>query len=117
MSVFAYGFALILIVAGIYHFVNPTVYYAFMPDWFPKQLANWAGGAAEIVIGLLMLLPATRVVGLYAAALLMLVFLPLHVFDLLRERPMIGSKAIAIVRLVLQFGLIYWLYREASHLA
>jgi uncharacterized membrane protein len=114
MSIFAYGFAVILVVAGVYHFINPRVYYAFMPDWFPKQWANWAGGAAEMIIGVLMLLPATRTVGLYAAALLMVVFLPLHLIDLLRERPVIGSKMIAVGRLVLQFVLIYWLFREAQ---
>ena len=110
MPLLAYLFAAVLIVAGIYHFVNPLFYYPFMPDWFPKRAANAAGGVAELVIGLAMLFSATRTLGLYAAAALMLIFLPLHVIDLLRSRPVIGSKLIAVFRLGLQFVLIGWLY-------
>lgn len=109
-----YLFAFILLAAGAYHFYHPAFYDPFMPDWFPKLLANYAGGAAELIVGLLLLLPNYRTAGLYLAAGLMLIFLPLHVIDLLRERPVIGSKAIAVGRLVLQLVLIYWLYTEAK---
>ena len=116
MTIFAYGFALILIAAGIYHFVNPQVYYPMMPDWFPKPAANAAGGAAEILIGIAMLVPATRIYGLYGAAALMLMFLPLHVIDLLRDRPVLFNKTVASVRLLLQLLLIAWLVWEARDL-
>ncbi|CAH1000285.1 hypothetical protein LEM8419_01436 [Neolewinella maritima] len=115
MSLLAYGFALILIGAGIYHFVNPQFYHPFMPAWFPKDLANIAGGGAEILIGIAMLVPATRVAGLYAAAGLMLVFLPLHVIDLLRDRPLMGSKLNATIRLIIQVVLIGWLFYSARN--
>lgn len=115
MSLIAYAFAVVLLVAGVYHFINPTFYYPFMPDWFPKGLANAAGGGAEILIGAAMLYPPTRGLGLYAAAALMVIFLPLHVIDLMRERPVIGSKAIATIRLAVQFVLIIWLLYEARH--
>ena len=113
MFALIYVFAAILVLAGLYHFVNPQFYYPFMPDWFPKSLANSAGGIAEIIIGIGLLIPATRQLALYAAAALMLVFLPLHVIDLARTRPLIGSKVIAIFRLLLQFVLIAWLYHTA----
>ena len=114
MPLLAYLFALVLIAAGCYHFINPQFYDPFMPDWFPKVAANAAGGLAELLIGVAMLVPATRQVGLYAAAALMLVFLPLHVIDLGRARPVIGSKPIAVGRLLLQFLLIGWLYYLAK---
>ncbi len=113
MSLFAYGFAIILIAAGVYHFINPQVYYPMMPDWFPKPAANAAGGVAEILIGAAMLISSTREYGLYAAAALMLVFLPLHLIDLLRDRPVLFNKSVAAVRLALQFALIAWLVWEA----
>lgn len=109
-TLFTYAFALLLLAAGAYHFYNPAFYDPFMPDWFPKRLANALGGLAELIIGVLMLVPQTRTLGLYQAAGLMVVFLPLHVIDLARERPVIGSKSIAVGRLLLQFGLIYGLY-------
>ncbi|MCA9981861.1 MAG: hypothetical protein KDD89_13545 [Anaerolineales bacterium] len=37
---------------------------------------------------------------------LMLLFLPLHVLDLLKERPVVGSKPTAVGRLIAQFVLI-----------
>ena len=113
MTFVAYAFAVVLIVAGAYHFINPTFYYAIIPEWMPRAAANLAGGAAEILIGLAILFPATRTYGLYAAAALMVLFLPIHVVDLLRDRPVIGSKAIAWGRLFLQFVLIGWLFWEA----
>lgn len=114
MPIPLYLFAAILLLAGVYHFVNPTFYFPFMPDWLPKPLANTAGGVAEIIIGLLMLIPGTRKFGIIAATALMLLFLPLHVIDLLRERPVIGSKAIAVFRLFLQLLLIVWLVWAGS---
>ncbi|WP_116105552.1 hypothetical protein [Lewinella sp. IMCC34191] len=116
MTLFAYAFAIVLIVAGIYHFVNPSFYYPIIPKWMPRVAANVAGGAAEILLGVAMLVPATRSLGLWGAAALMVLFLPVHVVDLLRDRPVIGSKLIAVIRLLLQFVLIGWLIWEARRI-
>jgi len=37
----------------------------------------------------------------------MLLFLPLHFLDVFKEHPAIGSKTIALIRLPIQFLLIY----------
>ncbi|WP_116124416.1 MauE/DoxX family redox-associated membrane protein [Lewinella sp. IMCC34183] len=113
MTLFAYGFAVILIAAGAYHFINPAFYYPIIPAWMPRVAANLAGGAAEIVLGAAILWPATRTWGLYGAAGLMVLFLPIHVADLLRERPVIGPRPVAWIRLLMQFALIAWLVWEA----
>ena len=97
-----------MIVAGINHFINPKFYAAFMPSFFPKPLANIVSGAVEIIIGVLLFIPEFRKFGGLGFFLLMIVFLPLHVWDLMKEKPAIGSKKIAIVRLILQFLLIYF---------
>jgi uncharacterized membrane protein len=103
-------FGILLFAAGVYHFVNPAFYDPFMPDWFPKPLANAASGIAELIIGAMLLLPGWRQWGLYAACALMVAFLPIHILDLLKERPAIGSKMAATVRLVIQFALVGWLW-------
>lgn len=117
MNIFTYIFGALLIAAGIYHFVNPAFYFPLMPDWFPKELANSAGGLAEIIIGGAMLYPPTRTYGLWAAAGLMLIFLPLHFIDLQKENPVVGSKTAATVRLVIQFILIGVLVQAARRSA
>ena len=114
MLYFIYIFAAVMLAAGIYHFVNPPFYDPIMPDWFPKPLANAAGGVAEIVIGVMLLVSTYRNWGLWAALALMVVFLPLHVWDLTKARPAIGPHWVAAGRLFLQFVLIYLLYRAAT---
>jgi uncharacterized membrane protein len=47
--------------AGVMHFARPDFFESIVPDWFPdKRLANLGSGAAEIVLGLGLLPPATR---------------------------------------------------------
>ena len=107
-----YVFAIFLLIAGVNHFYNPSFYEPFMPDWMPKDLANWSSGLVEIIIGGLMLLPSTHLLGLWGALVLMILFLPIHVLDLLKDQPAIGSKGAAVFRLLLQFILIAWLVWE-----
>lgn len=109
-----YLFAILLIAAGVYHFVNPAFYDPIMPDWFPKVFANAAGGIAEIVIGIMILVPKTKGLGIWAALALMVVFLPLHIWDLTKAKPVVGSHMAAVIRLVVQLALIGWLYWRAT---
>ncbi|HAK78963.1 MAG TPA: hypothetical protein DCM71_19145 [Runella sp.] len=46
-----------------------------------------------------------KVLGIFV---MMLVFLPLHVIDIFKENPAIGSHQVALVRLPIQFVLIAW---------
>ncbi|MCX8209919.1 MAG: hypothetical protein OTI34_02665 [Lewinella sp.] len=111
-SIIAFG--VILIAAGAYHFVNPAFYNPMMPRWFPKELANAAGGIVEIIIGIGLLVPDWRTYALYAACGLMVVFLPLHIWDLMKPKPAVGPHWAAAVRLLIQVLLIWWIWRQAS---
>jgi len=42
--------------------------------------------------------------------ILMLLFLPIHLWDLSKEKPAIGSKKLATIRVPLQFLLMYVSY-------
>lgn len=95
-----------MIIAGANHFINPKFYASYMPSFFPKPLANIAAGIVEIAIGVLLFIPHTRSWAGLAFMLLMVIFLPLHIWDAFKEKPAIGSKAVALIRLVLQFVLI-----------
>jgi uncharacterized membrane protein len=107
-----YLFAAILLLSGVYHLVDPAFYDPLMPDWMPKRLANYAAGIAELVIAVLLVLPDWRLWGIRASLVLMILFLPLHVLDLWRDPPVVGSPGIAVMRLVIQVALIGWLAWE-----
>ncbi len=59
------------------------------------------------MIGVALLTPKFRAYGGLGFMALMTGFFPIHVWDLLKDEPFIGSKIGAAVRLVLQLLLIY----------
>ena len=47
--------------------------------------------------------------------ILMIIFLPIHIWDMFKEDPFIGTKTIAFVRIALQVVMIYgglWIYKK-----
>jgi uncharacterized membrane protein len=104
---FAFGFAAILILAGVNHFINPQMYSPFIPDWMPLLLTNIFTGIIEVGLGAGLLLKKNRKIAAFGVFILMLLFLPLHLADVFKEHPAIGSKTVAIIRLPIQFLLIW----------
>jgi uncharacterized membrane protein len=103
----AFVFATVLISAGMNHFINPQIYSPFIPNWMPLLLTNILTGIVEVALGIALLLKRYRQHAAFGVFILMLVFLPLHVLDVFKEHPAIGSKTIALIRLPIQFLLIY----------
>ena len=108
--ILTFVFGAILILTGTIHFFKPKIYFHFIPDFLPKNAVNTLAGIVEILLGIAVFVPQTRYVATLGILLLMLAFLPLHIVDVFRERPAIGSHWLAIVRLPLQFVLIWWAY-------
>lgn len=98
----------LLILTGLIHFWKPKIYFRFIPDFLPKNTVNTLAGIIEIVLGIGVFMPDARYLATLGILVLMLAFLPLHAIDVFRERPAIGSRTIAIIRLPLQFLLIWW---------
>ena len=76
------GLGLALLVSGVTHFVNPTPFEQHLPPWVPAEdLLVAASGAAEIALGLALLLarPDKRLTGLATAGFLLAVF-PANVY-------------------------------------
>ncbi len=104
-----------LILAGINHFMQPAMYAPMIPDLFSKEPTNFAAGLVELLLGIGVFIPRIRSTATLGILLLMIAFLPLHVRDVFRDDPAIGSKAFAYTRLPLQFVLIAWawlVYRQ-----
>lgn len=107
-KIFTWIFALLLIAAGINHFIHPEFYAPLIPKWMPLLAVNYFTGIVEAGLGIALLPFLTRRVGAIGTVLLMVSFLPIHFIDALRVHPVIGSSLLGWARLAFQFVLIYW---------
>lgn len=93
--------------AGYMHFKKPKFYNRFIPNFLPKLTINYVFGFIEIILGLGLFLNQTTKNAAFGIFILMLLFLPIHIWDLTKEKPAIGSKKLAIIRILLQFMLLF----------
>lgn len=96
-----------MLVGGVAHMLVPEKFYPIVPDFFPKLSVVYISGIVEIIIGLMVLFPKTRALGGLAFALLCLGLLPLHLWDLVRDNPAVAPLGAAIIRVFVQFFLIW----------
>ena len=105
-----YVLPVVLIVAGIMHFIKPKVYIRIMPPYLPNhKVLVYLSGIAEIVLGLALCVPALQTLAVYGIIAMLAVFLLVH-FHMLSDEKASGGlpKWLLILRIPLQFGLMYW---------
>ena len=114
-KVLPYVLSVIMLLSAIAHIAMPAVYEPLIPSFISPDLANILTAILEAVVGVLLLLPKYRAWGGLGFGLLMVGFLPIHVWDMLKETPFIGPLPAAIGRVVIQFVLIYagyWIWKR-----
>lgn len=102
--------AVLMMVAGVQHLWNPRFYLPFVPSFLPFPLAVvYLSGLVELLLGVVTLFLNQKYTkyGLLGICGLMVIFLPLHIADVFKEQPVIGSPALAYIRLAVQFLLIW----------
>lgn len=107
-----YLMASLYILAGLNHFRKPHLYIRIIPSYFPNpKLLNITSGACEIILGILLCIPAcTPYAALGIIALLIAVF-PANLFMYLNEKASLGlPQFVLFLRLPLQIVLIIWAY-------
>ena len=105
-------FAVFIIYAGIQHFIKPDFFNAFVPDILVyKTYIIYISGIAEILLGILLLIPKYMHTAATGTFILMVMFLPIHIFDVFSRTPAIGSHKAALIRLPIQFVLIALAYK------
>ncbi len=103
--------ALFLAYGGIHHFLKPVYYEPFVPAFLPaKTMIVYLSGVVELILGILLLVPKYTKLAATGIIILMMVFLPIHVWDIFSETPAIGSHKAALIRLPFQFLFIAWAY-------
>lgn len=100
------------ILAGSMHFVFPKAYLRIMPRYFPQpKTLVYLSGVAEIILGIALCYSKTKDWAVWGIILLLALFLLVHFHMLKGEKEAAGvPKWILILRIPLQFGLMYWAY-------
>ena len=104
------------IVAGANHFLNPGFYMPMMPPYLPlhRELV-FLSGVAELVLGIAVLVPATRRAAAWGIILLLVAVFPANIHIALHDVPLGGAAhgagALNWARLPLQAVLIAWAWR------
>ena len=84
--------------------LKPEFYIPFVPSFLPFITAIiYVSGIIEILLGLMLFFPKYVKIGAMVIMLLMLMFLPIHVWDVFSDTPAIGSNQAALIRLPIQF--------------
>ena len=112
-KILPYLLAALMLLGAIGHIFNPDFYHPMIPSFISKSFANWAATVVEALIGIGLIIPTTRKLAGWGFLGLMIAFLPIHIWDVFREEPAVGSRVGAWIRLALQFVLIFAGWRVA----
>ncbi len=108
-----YMMAAIYVVAGIFHFVTPKLFLKVTPKWVPKpEIVNILVGIIEIVLGIAVLFEATRSYAAMGIIALLIAVFPANwkYYQIVKRKKKQTQIIIALLRLPMQVGLIYWAY-------
>lgn len=111
--------AILFIAAGALHFLIPQLYLRIMPPYLPAHLLLvQISGAAEILGGVGLLIPATRQAAAWGLVALLIAVMPANIYMAtahLAVPGIMGQSWAQWARIPLQLPLIYWawLYTRA----
>ncbi len=100
----------IYLAAGVLHFVRPEVFVRIVPPYLPWHTALvYASGAAEVILGVLVLVPATRRYAAWGIIALLIAVFPANVHMAANMQDFPGIPAWGLyLRLPVQLLLIAW---------
>ena len=104
--------AFMYVFGGLMHFIKPKAYMRIMPRYLPnhKALVFWSG-VAEIALGIGLCFSFTKNIAIWGIVAMLGIFLIVHFYMLSGEKASAGiPKWVLILRIPLQFGLMYWAY-------
>lgn len=111
-SISLYIMAALYVLAGINHFWHPLTYQKIMPSWLPFHTALiYGSGILEILLAILLVPFFTRRWAAWGILILLIAVFPANVQMLINYvRENNPYTWVAVVRLPLQFVLIWWTY-------
>lgn len=113
LQISRYVFAMLLLVAGILHFMQPKFLIKIVPKYlpYPKLLVLWSG-IAEIVCAILLVIPQNQNLGAYLTIALLIAVFPANV-EMSRIYYLKKKKGfwLTVLRLPLQILSIWWAFK------
>ena len=108
-----YIMSALYILAGITHFTQTRFFRAIVPHFLPYKVAIvYVSGVFEILLGICLLFPFSRVEAAWGIIVLLIVIYPANIYMLMiriQKKKFIKIPIWTLwVRLLLQFGLVYW---------
>ena len=102
------GFSCAFVASGIAHFLTPRIFISLIPERIPwRPFWVYSSGLVELMLAVGLWREHWRTWAAQGTLMLMLLFLPLHIADVFRKRPVVGGRwETAVLRLIAQFGLI-----------
>lgn len=107
-----YLIGVLFILAGMNHFRKPKMYERIMPPYIPAHNTMvLLSGITEMILGFMIMNKNTQEIAAWGIIAMMIIFLPVHIYMLQNEKAAMKlPKWALILRLPLQFGIIYWAY-------
>lgn len=107
-----YVMALLYMLAGIMHFLKSKWYIPIIPPRIPhKLLLIHLTGVLEGYLAILLIIPSWRTIALSGIILMLILFLPVHVYMLYDKKfRKIFPRWLLWLRIPMQFVLIYWAF-------
>lgn len=110
-----YIIAGLFLLTGLLHFIRPQVFVNIMPDYIPNHLLMvYLSGGAEILGGIGILFPQAQSMAAWGLILLLLAVFPANInmtVEAIQKQGYWSWWSMAtMLRLPLQFVLIYWIY-------
>src|SRR5471030_2947453 len=106
-----YLLALLMIGAGVMHFVKPDFYLKIMPPYLPLHLELvYLSGFCEIALGLLLLVPRCSRWAAWGVIALLIAVFPANIYLYQHQDILAAPPIIHFLRLPLQGVFILWAY-------
>lgn len=103
--------AAFMVMAGVAHFVNPAFFLQIMPPYLPlhNELVLLSG-ACEIILGVLLLIPASSKTAAWGIMALLVAVFPANWYLYQNQNILPAPPAVHLLRLPLQALFVLWAY-------